>query len=63
MLRTPNQVMVLPIAKTYENRIGTNARTVWTSNDPLLEYVKKSDAVQGKKSSQDQLVTLVAKKV
>ena len=53
--------MVHPMVKTYENRILTNTRTIWTSNDRVLEYVQKSDAVQGKKSGQDQLVTLVAK--
>jgi hypothetical protein len=60
-LRTTNQAMVHPMVKTYENRIGTNARTIWTSNDRLLEYVQKSDTAQGKKSNQDQLVTFVAK--
>ena len=60
-LRTTNQVMVHPMVKTYENRIRTNISTIWTSSDRLLEYVQKSDAVQGKKSNQDQLITLVAK--
>ena len=53
--------MVHPMVKTYENRIATNTRRIWTSNDRLLEYVQKSDAAQGKKTSQDKLVTLVAK--
>ena len=60
-LRITNQAMVHPMVKTYENRIGTNTRTIWTSSDRLLEYVQKSDAEQGKKISQDQLVTLIAK--
>ena len=60
-LRTTNQAMVHPMVKTYENRIGANTRTIWTSNDRLLKYVQKSDAVQAEKSNQDQLVTFVAK--
>jgi hypothetical protein len=60
-LRTSNQVMVHPMVKTYENRIGSNTSTIWTSNDRLLEYVQKNDAAQGNKTSKDKLVTLIAK--
>ena len=60
-VRTTNQAMVHPMVKTYENRIGSNTRTIWTSSDQLLEYVQKSDSALGKNSSQDQLITLVAK--
>ena len=59
--RITNQEIVHPMVKTYENRILTNTRTIWSSSDRLLEYVQKSDAEQGKKISQDQLVTLIAK--
>ena len=59
--RTTNQVMVHPMVKTYENRIESNTRTIWTSGDQLLEYVQVDDREQSKKSNKDQLVTLVAK--
>ena len=59
--RTTNQAMVHPMVKTYENRIATNTRTIWTSNDRLLEYVQKGDTAHGKKTSLDKLVTLIAK--
>ena len=39
--RTTNQDMVHPMVKTYENRIGSRGKTLWTSSDKPLQYTRK----------------------
>jgi len=39
--RTTNQDMVHPMVKTYENRIASRAKTLWTSTDKALQYTRK----------------------
>jgi len=59
-LRSSNQVMVHPMVKTYENRIASNTKPIWSSGNQLLTYKEKVNPSHDENIKNGHLVTLMA---